>query len=127
MEAFRFSEFKGSARKPTPRGEWVSDSGSLYPTLDVANTVDVLADNIRSKVATMTGFKEQATQVPHLMRLFRLNGGSGPTIPYDQFITTLAKMNVSTAPGLAQHCWKELCSETTHNLFALSNSRHPSS
>jgi hypothetical protein len=97
MEAFRFSEFKGSARKATPRGEWVSDSGSLYPTLDVANTVDVLADNIRSKVATLTGFKEQATQVPHLMRLFRLNGGSGPTIPYDQFITTLAKLNVRTA------------------------------
>ena len=92
---FRFSDFDGSPQKRTPRGEWLSDAGSLYPTLDVANTADFLSDNLRSKVATMTGYKEREAQVPLLMRLFRLSGSRGVTISYDEFVNTLAKMNVS--------------------------------
>lgn len=95
MEGFRFSDFKGTgSARATPRGEWLSESGSLYPTLDIANLVDVISDNIRAKAATMTGYKDPDAQVPALMRLFRLNGSTGPTLTFEEFVNTLSKMNV---------------------------------
>lgn len=94
VQSFRFSDFDGSPQKRAARGEWLSDSGSLYPTMDVANTADFLSDNLRSKVATMTGYKEREAQVPQLVRLFRLNGSRSATIAYDEFVNTLAKLNV---------------------------------
>lgn len=96
MATFRFAEFKSvpTAVKPSPRGEWLSESGSLYPTLDIANLADVLSDNIRSKTATMTGYKDRDAQVPALLRMFKLNGSSGPTLTYEEFVNTLSKMNV---------------------------------
>ena len=108
---FRFSDFDGSPQKRTPRGEWLSDAGSLYPTMDVANTADFLSDNLRSKVATMTGYKEKEAQVPQLMRMFRLNGSRGLTIAYDEFVNTLAKLNVSiSADGVRTTIWGKRCS-----------------
>lgn len=101
MEPYRFSDFPNtrSGAVKTSRGEWLSESGSLYPTLDIANLVDVICENIRTKAATMTGYKDRDAQVPQLLRLFRLNGGAGPTVSYEEFVNTLAKMNVSFFPG----------------------------
>jgi hypothetical protein len=98
MEPYRFSDFPGrTGVKTSGRGEWLSESGSLYPTLDIANLVDVISENIRTKASTMTGYKDRDAQVPQLLRLFRLNGGAGPTVSYEEFVNTLAKMNVSLA------------------------------
>lgn len=100
MEGFRFSDFKGTgSARATPRGEWLSESGSLYPTLDIANLVDVISDNIRAKAATMTGYKDPDAQVPALMRLFRLNGSTGPTLTFEEFVNTLSKLNVRDFPS----------------------------
>ncbi len=96
MEPYRFSDFPGRGGvKVSGRGDWLSESGSLYPTLDIANLVDVISENIRTKASTMTGYKDKDSQVPQLLRLFRLNGGAGPTVSYEEFVNTLAKMNVS--------------------------------
>jgi len=65
----------------------------------VANLVDTICDNLRLKVATISGYRDAEAQVPHLTRMLRDAGTTSSSLSFGEFSLMLTKLNVRNVDG----------------------------